>query len=386
MTDQMDAETKIEAKKIRTYFAKCKVELELTETNLVEYLESKSLMCKEPFKLKFQANDEFFASISAHASIVVDKCSKLSREALDEGENCLKYENCEPLMPVQCESRVWHEIEVAVKDKDLDILVKEIKVPGKLTTIVDVSSDEGSEFELAPNGNLVGYQESIENKTSAAAITELSLLMESYVTSQLRLKEEVVVSHVVCPNSLFVILTSSKHLLESIQAELMRQKLIEVCCEEEVLAGRFICVLRPDTGQLWRARVVGGDRAELEVQYLDTGETVLLHPSSTLFWLPASLAVLPGLAFHCSLAQISPLPGEDWTDRSRLLLEEVTSSPACCHLSLLPSSQSGLHQISLTIASENSQPGEVECCSLAEYLVHKQEAVWTDGEPPQHAR
>ena len=387
MTGQMDAETETEVNKIRAHFAKCKLELELTETSLVEYLERKGLTCKEPSKLKFQADDKFFASISAHASIVVDKCSKSSREALDEGEKCLKseIEICEPVMPFQCESRVRNEIEVAVKDEDLDILVKEIKVPFKLTTIVDVSSDEGSEFESAPNGNFVGNQEIQENKTDEAAIPELSLLMESNVTSQLRQKEAVLVSHVVCPTSLFVNLTSSIDLLESIQAEIKRQKLTKVCCEEEVPAGRFICVLRPDTGQLWRARVLGGNRAELQVQYLDTGETVLLDPSSTLFWLPASLVVLPGLAFHCSLAQISPLPGGEWSDRSRQLLEEVTSSTAC-HLSLLPSSQSGPHQISLTIASESSQPGEVECCSLANYLVHKKEAVWTDGVPPQHAR
>ena len=92
-------------------------------------------MCKEPSKFKFQADDNFFASISAHVSIVVTKFSKSSREALDEGGNCSKSEIYEPVIPVQCESRVWNEIEVSAKDEDLDILVKEIKDTCKFTTV-----------------------------------------------------------------------------------------------------------------------------------------------------------------------------------------------------------------------------------------------------------
>ena len=139
-------------------------------------------MCKEPSKFKFQADDNFFASISAHVSIVVTK-SKSSREALDEGGNCSKSEIYEPVIPVQCESRVWNEIEVSAKDEDLDILVKEMKDTCKFTTVVDISSDEGSELESAPNGNLVVTQESKESKTGAVATAELSVLMENDATN-----------------------------------------------------------------------------------------------------------------------------------------------------------------------------------------------------------
>ena len=71
MTAQINVETETEAEKIRAYFAKCKLELERTESSLLEHMERESLMFNEPTKLKFQVDDKFFASISAHASIVV---------------------------------------------------------------------------------------------------------------------------------------------------------------------------------------------------------------------------------------------------------------------------------------------------------------------------
>ena len=44
MTAQMIVESESEAEKIRAYFAKCKLELELTEVSLMEQLERESLI------------------------------------------------------------------------------------------------------------------------------------------------------------------------------------------------------------------------------------------------------------------------------------------------------------------------------------------------------